>query len=67
MASKITPELIKEQAEALHGIKLSAPRSAELAQEVEKINAGVRGVADGILTFDDEPGAFARFLSTLKG
>ncbi|MCC7426528.1 MAG: hypothetical protein IT557_06470 [Alphaproteobacteria bacterium] len=67
MAKKITPELIKEQAEALHGIRLTPQRSTELAQEVEKINSGVRGVAEGILTFDDEPGAFARFLSALKG
>jgi len=66
-ASRITGELIKAEAEALHGIRLTDARAGELAVEVEKLNSGVRGVADATLGFDDEPGAFARFLGALKG
>jgi hypothetical protein len=46
-------------AEQLQGLSYDEKRLAEIAAEVEVLNAAVRTAAAARLTFDDEPAAFA--------
>ena len=45
----------------LQGLKYDAKRLAEIAAEVEVLNDAVRKAAE-VLTFDDEPAAFASLM-----
>ncbi|MBI4182651.1 MAG: hypothetical protein HY521_01485 [Proteobacteria bacterium] len=64
---KVSAELIRDQAKALHDIELTEKRAKELAAEVERLNANVARAAREHFDFDDDPGAFPRILSQLKG
>jgi hypothetical protein len=46
----------------LQGLTYDAERLAEIAAEVEVLNAAVRRAAEERLTFDDEPAAFASLM-----
>ncbi len=59
----VSAELIRRQAEELLELDYSEGRCAELATEVETINARVADVA--AMEFDDEPLAFAALLREL--
>ena len=49
----------------LQGLRYDEKRLAELATEVEILNAAVRKAAEARLTFDDEPAAFASLMDRL--
>ena len=49
-------------AAGLQGLKYDEKRLAELAAEVEMLNAALRKAAATHLTFDDEPAAFASIM-----
>lgn len=63
---KVTPELILSHGEQLRGIRLSWQRAAELAPEVEKLNAAAIDNTH-LLDFNDEPTRFLSALAQLKG
>ena len=50
-------------AAGLQGMKYDDKRLAELAAEVEVLNDAVRKAAEGRLTFDDDPAAFASIMA----
>jgi hypothetical protein len=52
-------------AAGLQGIKYDDKRLAELAAEVEVLNDAVRKAA-AVLTFDDEPAAFASLMERTR-
>jgi len=58
----VTPSLIKMIAAELQDGTVADARAAELAAEVGRLNAAVRGGA-GALRFHDEPADFARTLA----
>lgn len=62
MHEKITSELIRLQAEQLHGLAYGDTRCAELARDVERHNAAILSAA-GKLDFNDEPSRFVALLS----
>ena len=62
MNEKITPELIRLQAEQLHGLAYGPARCAELARDVERNNTATLNAA-GMLDFNDEPARFIALLS----
>ena len=57
-------ECLVWQAQAMHGISLSAERAAEIAAQVNAFNESVRSYADR-LRFEDEPAGFTRALADL--
>ena len=65
MAEKLPPELIADEARLLQGLERTAERNAELAREVERLNAAVREAASE-LGFDDQPGDFLALLVALR-
>lgn len=50
-------------AAGLQGLKYDEKRLAEIAAEVEVLNAAVRKAAESRLTFDDDPAAFASIMA----
>ncbi|MSP77784.1 MAG: hypothetical protein EXR12_16820 [Rhodospirillaceae bacterium] len=50
-------------AAGLQGLKYDEARLAEIAAELEVLNAAVRKAASAHLTFDDEPASFASLLA----
>lgn len=50
-------------AKQLQGLSYDEKRLAEIAAEVEVLNAAVRTAAAARLTFDDEPAAFASVMA----
>jgi hypothetical protein len=50
-------------AQQLQGLTYDDKRLAEIAAEVEVLNAAVRRAAAVLLTFDDEPAAFASLMA----
>lgn len=65
MTKRVSPELIRRQAEELHRFTVADDRAAELADEVETINAAAFEAALD-LEFDDEPAAFVRLLRAAR-
>lgn len=65
MIKKVSPELIRRQAEELHGFSVDDLRASELAKEVETINSAAFDAAQD-LDFDDEPATFARLLRSAR-
>ncbi|WP_422001828.1 hypothetical protein [Reyranella sp.] len=55
--------LIAETAKQLQGLSYDEKRLAEIAAEVEILNAAVRKAAAARLTFDDDPAAFASVMA----
>ena len=53
----VSPDLILEQAAALHGLTVTPERAAELAKEIAGLSAAVTAAA-ATLDFNDEPAAF---------
>ena len=65
MTERVSPELIRRQAEELHRFSVPEDRAAELAGEVEALNSAVFEAALD-LDFDDEPAAFPRLLRAAR-
>lgn len=65
MIKKVSPELIRRQAEELHRFVVDDVRASELAKEVESINSAAFDAAQD-LDFDDEPVAFSRLLRSAR-
>ena len=62
---KIEGKLIREEAEQKHGIKLSATRAEELAQEVDRLNRATAEAAKSI-DLNDDPTVFTAVLRKLR-
>ena len=60
--AKITAELIRGQAAALHDLDIPETRCAELTADVERHNAAIRNAAQQ-LDFNDEPARFNALLA----
>lgn len=61
--TKTAADIAKGIAAGLQGLTYDDQRLAEIAAEVEVLNAAVRKAAAERLTFDDEPAAFASVMS----
>ena len=61
MREKITAQLIRQHAEQLHGLAYGDARCAELARDIEHLNAAILNAASK-LDFNDEPARFTALL-----
>lgn len=62
---KIEGKLIRQEAEQKHGIKLTAERAEELAQEVDRLNTATAEAAKAI-DLNDDPTVFTAVLRRLR-
>ncbi len=63
---KLSSDLIQKQAAEAHDRPIEDARTAELAEEVGRLNARIAGVADGALGPFDEPAHFPLALERLR-
>ena len=59
-------DVVRETTLWLYGIELTPKRAAELAAEIDGLNAVVRTEADKRLSFDSDPSAFAAVLKSAR-
>ena len=59
-------DLIREATRRLYGVELTPKRAAELAAEVDSLNAVVSKEAEKRLDFDSDPTAFAATLKSAR-
>jgi hypothetical protein len=59
-------DLIRETTLWLHGVALTPTRAAELAAEIDGLNAAVGKEADTRLSFDSDPSAFPAVLKSAR-
>jgi hypothetical protein len=62
---KIQGKLIQEEAEQKHGLKLTAERAEELAQEVDRLNTATAEAAKSI-DLNDDPTVFTATLRKMR-
>ena len=59
-------DVVRETTLWIYGIELTPKRAAELAAEVDGLNAAVSKEADKKLSFDSDPSAFAGVLKSAR-